>query len=882
MRTRLHYLFGCFVVLLTLGIGAPAPAQAQAQERLCDPGNEDCRSILINYIRNETVGIDVAFWFMEDARYTTELIRRHQAGVPVRVLIDPRADATYPLNAQRLQELQNAGIPMRKRLTTYILHWKMMLFHGQNIVEFSGANYSADAWRPATSVPYENYTDEAILFTGDTAIVDSFRKKFDDFWVDTTGWANHANITTPLTKRYPATLPVHSSMNFPPEQNYRTRSVSAYNAERRKIDVIMYRITDKAHTDAILAAVARGIPVRLITEPVQYRLPSRMWHSWNVDRLYMGGVQIMHRAHAGLNHQKSVILYDQNGSTPGDQSMIIFGSSNWTSPSANGQVEHNLFTTKPGMISWFVDQFERKWNNTGGIIENVPFVPLPPDKPTAPLPASPSTGVSTSSLKLTWFGGPWAHLYDLYLDTNPNPTALVAANLAEPSSKTETSTFSYTLPFTLTPGTTYYWKVVGKTMALQTRDSNVWSFTTAGTPPPPPPTPAGSGDIVLHAAGALTTGAWIVTPDSAAAGGARLRNPNAGAAKVTAASASPANYFELSFTAEAGRAYRLWIRGKAESNSWANDSVYVQFSDSVTSSGAATWRIGTTSATEMNLEDCNGCGLSNWGWQDNGYGLNVLGTPVYFQSTGVHTVRVQVREDGLSIDQIVLSPTTYMNVAPGPTKNDTTYLAANDGSGSSPPPPPPPPAPSANADDLVVYAGESATRFGGWRVEADATAAGGQLVRHPNANAAKISTALASPTHYFEVPFTADAAKPYRLWIRGKADGNSWANDSIYAQFDGAVTEGGTPVWRIGSTSAAEVNLEACSGCGLSGWGWQDNGWGTGVLGPLVYFQTTGPQTLRVQTREDGLAIDQIVLSGSTFIDQSPGAETNDSTILAR
>ena len=59
--------------------------------------------------------------------------------------------------------------------------------------------------------------------------------------------------------------------------------------------------------------MARGIPVRLFTEQEQYRLESRMWHSWNVDRLYMGGVQIKHRAHAGLNHQKSVILYDQNG-----------------------------------------------------------------------------------------------------------------------------------------------------------------------------------------------------------------------------------------------------------------------------------------------------------------------------------------------------------------------------------------------------------------------------------------------------------------------------------------------------------------------------------------------------------------------------------------
>ena len=38
---------------------------------------------------------------MEDARYTAELIKRHQAGVPVRVLMDPGANADYPLNAER-------------------------------------------------------------------------------------------------------------------------------------------------------------------------------------------------------------------------------------------------------------------------------------------------------------------------------------------------------------------------------------------------------------------------------------------------------------------------------------------------------------------------------------------------------------------------------------------------------------------------------------------------------------------------------------------------------------------------------------------------------------------------------------------------------------
>jgi hypothetical protein len=867
-------------MILALGILFLSSVPASAQDRLCDPGDEDCRAILIDYIRAETVGIDVAFWFMEDSRYTTELIRRYQAGVPVRVLIDPRANPTYPLNAQRLAELQAAGIPMRKRLTNNILHWKMMLFHGQNIVEFSGANYSADAWRPATTTPYENYTDEGIYFTGDDAITNSFRTKFDDHWVDTVGWADYANITQPLTRSYDI-FPKDPSLNFPPAENYRTRSVNAYNAEKRKIDVIMYRITDRAHTDAILAAKQRGIPVRLITEPEQYRLPSRMWHSWNVDRLFMGGVEIKHRAHAGLNHQKSVILYDQNGTLPGDQSMVIFGSSNWTSPSAAGQVEHNIFTTKADIVTWYVDQFERKWNNTGGVIENTDFVPLPPDAPINPVPAVGTTGVNTT-VTLKWYGGPWAHLYDLYLDTNSaftNPT--VFRDLAESPSKTETSVFSYVVPMTLVQGTTYYWKVVGKTMALQQKSSQVWHFTTEGIAPPPPPT--GSAEIVLYAGKApLKVGAYQVDPDSTAAGGVKMRNPNLGAAKITTASAQPASYFEMTFYAEEGRPYQLWIRGKADSNNWANDSVFVQFNQSVNSTGTPIWQIGTTAATEVNIENCSGCGLSSWGWQDNGYGNNVAGTPVYFADTGWQTIRVQPREDGLSIDQIVLSHTVYLNTSPGALKNDTQILQENDGTGNPPPPPPPPDDPPEA--EIVLYAARNPvlSPTGAWAVEADATAADGAKLRHPNAGVAKLATPLAAPTHYFELTFNAVKGRPYRLWIRGKADSNNWANDSLFIQFDGSVDADDAEIWRIGTTSAADYNLEDCSGCGLSGWGWQDNGWGVGTLGPVVYFAEDGPQTIRVQTREDGLSIDQIVLSAGTYLNTAPGPLKNDTTILTR
>lgn len=187
---------------------------------------------------------------------------------------------------------------------------------------------------------------------------------------------------------------------------------------------------------------------------------------------------------------------------------------------------------------------------------------------------------------------------------------------------------------------------------------------------------ASSSDVVLNASRAnLKAGTWAVVADSTAAGGYAMSNPNFGAPTTTAPLAQPANYFQVTFPAFSGTAYHLWIRGKAADDSTSNDSVYVQFSDSVTSSGSAIHRIGTTSGMAVILQSCNGSKMHEWGWTDNGWCS--LGANVFFQNTGTHTIRIQVRQDGLAIDQIVLSPQNYLSTPPGKAANDTTILAAN-------------------------------------------------------------------------------------------------------------------------------------------------------------------------------------------------------------
>ncbi len=102
---------------------------------------------------------------MEDDRYAAAIGRAKSRGVRVRVLMDPRANPTYPANGPILNKIQGFGVPMRKRLTNYILHWKMMLFRDQGVVEFSGANFSPDAFNYGSTPPYVDYTDEAIYFS---------------------------------------------------------------------------------------------------------------------------------------------------------------------------------------------------------------------------------------------------------------------------------------------------------------------------------------------------------------------------------------------------------------------------------------------------------------------------------------------------------------------------------------------------------------------------------------------------------------------------------------------------------------------------------------------------------------------------------------------
>ncbi|HEY2854545.1 MAG TPA: Ig-like domain-containing protein, partial [Gemmatimonadaceae bacterium] len=530
-------------------VGAVAPVAAQTprlapQERMCDPAFQDCRADVLTYIQQETVAIDMGYWMMTDARYSNALVAAAQRGVKIRLLMDPNCVDQHPACVAQNDQLRSAGVPMRRRQASGILHWKAIIFVGQGQLEFAGANYAPFELTP--DIPFVNYTDEVVAFTNDPSLVHSFMTKFDDMWTSDIEFADYANVIGPRTRNFPV-YPIDPELNFPPDEGYRDRAVAAYDAELSKIDVQMFRITDGSHPDAMLRALARGVPVRLITDETEYRNPLRLMDAYYVDQMWAGGVDVRFDGHQGIDHEKAIALYGTG--------MSIVGSSNWTEASDATQREHNYFTRKPWIFGWLTTQFERKWNNQSGYAETKPFVPLPPDAPVDSSPAAGQTGVPVSGATLAWAAGFWAHKYDIYFGTDANPPLLSRDTPLGPS-QDSTDYKVFTLPL-LRPGTTYYWKIVSKTMANRTAAGPVRSFTTGGDAPPanarPSVTLTGPSSGTMVAAGASVTltaaaadtdgtiervdfyaGSTLIDSATSAPYAASWRNPAAGSYTLTA------------------------------------------------------------------------------------------------------------------------------------------------------------------------------------------------------------------------------------------------------------------------------------------------------------------------------------------------------------
>ncbi len=275
-----------------------------------------------------------------------------------------------------------------------------------------------------------------------------------------------------------------------------------------------------------------------------------------------------------------------------------------------------------------------------------------------------SSGASTT---LVTYGSQSAPAWLRLSRTGSTVTAAVSAN---GSTWTTLGSTTVTIPVSASIG-----------LAVTSHDVNTLNTATfdnvsVGSAAPPPPPPPTATNVVIYAAdipAAAQHGAFVPATDATSPSSVKIVTADNGVAYANNPLASPADYVDVTFNADANTPYAVWIRLKATANSKYNDAVWLQFSDAL-SGGAPVYPIGSTQGLLVNLATSgSGSSLNNWGWQNTAYWLSQA-TTVTFAASGSHTLRIQIREDGVQFDQIVLSPGTYLSASPGLVTNDTTIV----------------------------------------------------------------------------------------------------------------------------------------------------------------------------------------------------------------
>ncbi len=152
----------------------------------------------------------------------------------------------------------------------------------------------------------------------------------------------------------PATVRASAPANeahFSPGQTCYRRIIALFDRAERSADVCVFTITDDRISDAVLAAHARGVAVRIITDNEKADdLGS------DIVRFDRAGIPVRVDRTSFHMHHKFAIF---------DGRLLLTGSYNWTRGAAEQNEENFIVSPDRPMIEAFSTQFTRLWERLG-------------------------------------------------------------------------------------------------------------------------------------------------------------------------------------------------------------------------------------------------------------------------------------------------------------------------------------------------------------------------------------------------------------------------------------------------------------------------------------------------------------------------------------
>jgi predicted MPP superfamily phosphohydrolase len=190
--------------------------------------------------------------------------------------------------------------------------------------------------------------------------------------------------------------------------------------------------------------------------------------------------------------------------------------------------------------------------------------------------------------------------------------------------------------------------------------------------------------------------------------------------------------------------------------------------------------------------------FKTWGWATTTY-FGPESGELFFARDGTHTLRVQSRQEGVSLDTILLNPYPELDDKLAAKCVDDLEKSLRTRS-----------VPDRYPGLVVIHPPLADQRRcrGKWKKSTDPGALLGHRLGDLPARRSWRYQPLVDPVDYFEIDFQAKKDVRYRLWMRMKALNGSPLTDSVYVQFSDALDISGHRRYLIGKPAHTKSRLD--------------------------------------------------------------------------
>jgi phosphatidylserine/phosphatidylglycerophosphate/cardiolipin synthase-like enzyme len=156
------------VLKVLIPMEANAAVANKPDQAFFSPG-EACLSQIVHRFHAAKQRVDVCVFTITDDRISRAILAAHQRGVKIRIITDDDK-ANDP--GSDVDQLRQAGIPLKMDKTPYHMHHKFAIFDQTRLINGS-YNWTRGA---------AEFNEENILDTSDPTIIKLFQKEFDSLW----------------------------------------------------------------------------------------------------------------------------------------------------------------------------------------------------------------------------------------------------------------------------------------------------------------------------------------------------------------------------------------------------------------------------------------------------------------------------------------------------------------------------------------------------------------------------------------------------------------------------------------------------------------------------------------------------------------------------